>query len=553
MKKIYILGATLLGFGLNATAQVNPNDTTLNRTVVVEKEYNPIIQGASKVNVLPKVEEPVISTKEVEYAFVPVMAESVPVALIQPMVAKEFEKLFKPGYLRLGYGSHGNLDARAHYTARISAKDKLGIDFQMGGVDGKINMPFDTNKWKSRYYKTRGGLDYIHQFNSLDLNIFAGVDVHNFNLFNVPGIVLDDNFDFYVPRQNFTKANFGLRFTSTDEEARIRYDVGSQFSSYSRKDDILDNKMRETLVQTDAKLWMDLNTENKIGLDVDMFNRMVNSKLIDNTTTLDLNPYYGLNLNNWKLRLGANIDLGFGYGESFLVSPDVDIQYIFADSYVLYAKALGGRSNSTFTRFETVSPYTFIAGNNRDTYEQLNASIGFKASPIPGLWLNAYGGFQKLKDDLYQSVIDEKSPLTEFANEDTKNFYVGANIDYNYKDILELGVSAVGRKWKTDGINENALLFKPKMELGANILVRPISPLAIAVNYKLISRDEPTVWTNYLAVEDVSNLSINASYLILKNLRVYGLIDNLLNKKYQYYYGYTVQGTNFMAGLSFQF
>ena len=35
----------------------------MNRTVVVEQEYNPDIMDASKVNVLPKVEEPTVSRK----------------------------------------------------------------------------------------------------------------------------------------------------------------------------------------------------------------------------------------------------------------------------------------------------------------------------------------------------------------------------------------------------------------------------------------------------------------------------------------------------------
>lgn len=554
MKKIYILGAAFLGFGLNAVAQINPNDTTLNRTVVVEKEYNPIIQGASKVNVLPKVEEPVVIAKQVEYALVPVMAGSVPVALIKPMVAKEFEDLFKSGYLRFGYGSHGNLDARAHYTASLSSKDKLGIDFQMGGIDGKVETPFATDKWTSRYYKTRGGLDYTHQFDILDLNVFGGVDVHNFNLFNVEGIKIgEDPFEFYAPRQNFTKFNGGIRVKSTDDDVRVRYEVGAQYSSYGRKSDILASDIRESLIETDAKLAMDLNTENTVGLDLAMVNRLVNDDAIDNTTTVNINPYYGLNLDSWKLRLGANVDLGFGYGESFLVSPDIDVQYMFADTYVLYAKAKGGRINSTFQRFETVSPYTFVLGNNRDTYELINASLGFKASPIPGLWINLYGGYQKLKDDLYQSVLHPDAPLTSFGNENTDNFYGGADLSYNYKNRVELGVSAIGRKWTAKDDNDVALLFKPKMEVNANILVRPVNPLSIALGYKFIAREDISTWVNKVEIENVNNLSITATYAILKNLRVYGLVDNLLNKKQQYYYGYLTPGTNFIAGLSFQF
>ena len=40
----------------------------LNRTVVVENEYNPTVMDASKINVLPRVEEPAVVKKGIEYA-----------------------------------------------------------------------------------------------------------------------------------------------------------------------------------------------------------------------------------------------------------------------------------------------------------------------------------------------------------------------------------------------------------------------------------------------------------------------------------------------------
>lgn len=44
----------LVSLSLGAQAQTQPQDTTMNRTVVVEQEYNPDIMDASKVNVLPR-------------------------------------------------------------------------------------------------------------------------------------------------------------------------------------------------------------------------------------------------------------------------------------------------------------------------------------------------------------------------------------------------------------------------------------------------------------------------------------------------------------------
>ena len=58
---------TLLALPLHLQAQTQAKDTTLTRTVVVEQEYDPDIMDASKVNVLPRIEEPTVSKKAVEY------------------------------------------------------------------------------------------------------------------------------------------------------------------------------------------------------------------------------------------------------------------------------------------------------------------------------------------------------------------------------------------------------------------------------------------------------------------------------------------------------
>ena len=71
-----------------------------------------------------------------------------------------------------------------------------------------------------------------------------------------------------------------------------------------------------------------------------------------NYTTLLLNPYYELDNDDWKLHIGANVDLSFGFDKSFRISPDITAQYIFSDSYIVYAKATGGKQLNDFRRLE---------------------------------------------------------------------------------------------------------------------------------------------------------------------------------------------------------
>ena len=106
MKKIqYILAGTMLvSLSLGAQAQTQPQDTTMNRTVVVEQEYNPDIMDASKVNVLPRVEPPTVSKKAVEYDATLMPATHIPAGIMQAYTV----------YFCRRYGACGLLCASCH-------------------------------------------------------------------------------------------------------------------------------------------------------------------------------------------------------------------------------------------------------------------------------------------------------------------------------------------------------------------------------------------------------------------------------------------------------
>ena len=293
-------------------------------------------------------------------------------------------------------------------------------------------------------------------------------------------------------------------------------------------------------------------------------------QVYENRTALALNPHYKLSSDSWNLRAGANVDLSFGSGKSFRVSPDVTAQYIFSDSYVLYAQATGGKLVNDFRRLETICPYALPAGPILDTYEQLNAAIGFKASPYPGLWINLYGGYQDLKDDFFevQEEMDYNnnpslpdgdgqgentpSPVTahqylnlEFSN--ANNFYAGMKISYEYKDLIALSAAGTYRNW--DAKEKYSLYMKPACEINFSADFRPITGLNINLGYDYIGRTK----VEGIKAAAVSDLHAGASYNVFKGVSVYARINNILNKKYQYYLGYPTEGLNFLGGLSFSF
>ena len=568
-----IIGGLALAISMPSVLQAQttqPKDTTMNRTVVVEQEYNPEIMDASKVNVLPKVEEPTVSKKEVEYATTFFPATSVPAGLMNPYTGKEIQPGTTPGYVRAGYGNLGNLDVLANYLFRLSKKDRLNVRFQMDGMDGKLTLPFtDGEKWNAFYYRTRANVDYTHQFNKLDLNIAGNFGLSNFNF--RPGSVNS--------KQKFTSGDFHAGIHFIDETAPLRFNAETNLLMYERQHNMFNENdanttLKETIVRTKGDVTGAIGDQQSVTIALEMNNLLYSGytknistggEYFKNYTTLLLNPYYELDNDDWKLHIGANVDLSFGFDKSFRVSPDVTAQYIFSDSYVLYAKATGGKLLNDFRRLESICPYGELPDVNStatlgyvqrpyDTYEQINGTIGFKASPYPGLWFNVYGGYQNLKNDLSYlgfdpSKTNHSGSYLTFAQDNTDNFYLGGEISYDYKDILGISAKYTYRNW--DSKTEKYLLaVKPVSEMSFNVRIHPISALNINLGYDYVKRKEVEGYSKMTAIND---LHIGASYNVFKGVSVYAQVHNLLNKKYQYYLDYPAQGFNFLGGLSFRF
>lgn len=526
---------------MQAQAQEQAKDTTVNRTVVVEQEYAPDINDATKINVVPQVTPPTVSKKAVEYDARMVPAAQIPATTMQAYTGQETQPKAAPGYVRLGYGNYGNLDAQANYLFSLSSRDRLNLNFGMDGMNGSLNLPGENGEWDAFYYRTRAAIDYLHAFNKVDLNVAGRFGLSNFNL--LPALPSN--------KQKFTSGDFHVGVRSTDEEMPFRFSAETNLMLYQRQHDLPYDDLQETLIRTKAEVTGDISDGQSISVALAMDNVLYQHTDFENYTSLDMNPYYLLQNDDWTLRLGAHVDLAFGFGKTFRAAPDVYAQYNFADSYLLYVQAKGGKQQNDFRRLETICPYGQLASQADATYEQLNAALGFKASPVTGLWMNIYGGYQNLKNDLVQGFGDDALLL---YGQNTSNVYFGAEVSYSYKDIFAIAASGTYRNWDTkkDETNpyaEAALLFKPALEADLHVDIRPVSPFLLKLGYQHIARQEVEGQT----IDAVSNLYAGLEYKLFKGISIYARANNLLNQKYQYYLGYPAEGINFVGGVSFCF
>ena len=550
-KKIVIASMGMCAFLATYAQQ---QDTTLVRTVVVENQYNPTVMDASKINVLPKVEEPTVPKAHIDYANSVRPVASWANQSMNPIVRDWTPDAAYRGYLRAGYGNNGNVDARLGYLWDISKKDRLNVEASLDGWNGDVT---DKNgeDWTSRLYNTRLGLDYRHAFKKMDLMLGGAYHSQVFNYMNPQYYYGDLTRLVENPsgRQHQTMANAHLGIASTDKDMSIQFvgEVGMNLFKQKYPTNIAEGSENNFYLKGDV--WKPFN-DQRFGLAWDFNTYSYSMGDMKGTTSLELNPYYGYENDDWRIRLGAHVDWWSGIDDEVNFSPDVNVEYIFSDSYVFYAKAGGGRENKNLVELTDFSPYwTLSHPYILPTYMSLDAAIGLKASPMNGLWFNLTGGYQIREDDLFWKLVDGSASYLGFEQGKSKVAYGSAELKYDYKDLFDLGLKATYYHWKGDKMEgldqyaeERLMALKPEMELNAEVGFKPVQALRINAGYEYVKRAEEIY-------DPISNLYVGADYALMKNLSIFAKANNLLNKEYVRADAYPAQKLNFLAGLSLQF
>ena len=544
MKRIAMIAG--LGMMTLTAAYAQQNNTELERTVVVENQYNPTVMDASKINVLPKVEEPSVPKSNIDYvtSLRPVTAWNYQTMSLMPK--EQVADMIYRGWLRAGYGTYGNVDVKAGYEGYVSPKDRLGVAASLDGWNGKLS-GLNEEDWTSRLYDTRLGVDYRHSFRKMDLALGGYYRSQVFN-YLYPFLA-----DAPAGKQHQTMANAHVGLASTDSNMPVSFtgEIGMNYFKQKYPAGVEAGSESDFYVKGDVLAPF---MGQYFGLAFDLNACSYAMGEMKNSTSLEMNPYYRFEYGDWRIRVGAHLDWWSGAESRMNFSPDLNAELTFLDSYVLYAKAGGGRENKSLMELTDVTPYWMLAQSYLiPTYVSLDAQLGLKASPANGWWFNLAGGYQVRKDDLFFGMANEKGLMAAFAQADSKVAFGSAELKYDYKDLFDCALKATYYHWdlsqpkaQDEQTKQVSLVLKPELEVNAEVGMKPMAGLRVNVGYEYVKRCEGLY-------APVSNLYVGADYALLKNLSVFGQVHNLMNKEYVRADAYPAQKMNAMVGVSLRF
>lgn len=569
--------------GIMAQEEVNKEEKNLNREMTLEREYDPSVQDANKVNTLPAVKEPTVKKRAIDYAVFAVPTEPEKQISVLPsgkiMADMDYNK--RRGYLNLAAGMNLNINGDFGYHILSTEKDNLNVYLSHRSTNGNINYIQIDDKVKAKLNDNLGGLNYKHKFEKAVFNIGAKYGYSGFNYYGLPvtgnleeaGTNLDLA-DRTTNQVNQTiGANIGIE--SEDEEAPFGYMVDFDYINFSHKygADAKSDGPTENTFELKFNLFAPFGGNQRIGLAglAEYFSYNLPERCsFENHAEVILNPYYTIEGDIWNLKLGAKAMIVTGENSKFAASPDIAFDVEVADKTVFYLKADGKLYSNSMYETALVNRYVNPTEELMPSRNWLDANLGIKSGVVPGFWFDVFAGYKITSSDVLYlpSRVFEQDGFGNFAEAmsdiNTKRFFAGVNLKYNYQKLFEINLKGVYNNWKANygdswiGGEANAELDrvwgKPTAEINAGVTVRPIDKLAVDVNYYLATgRYTQLGGYEEVNLNNINELNIRGKYNINKTFSVNVQLNNVLFQKYDIYYGYPAQGFNLMGGINVNF
>ena len=482
-----LICAGLVTLNSVAAQQQQKNDSTVNRTVVVENQYNPEVMDAFKVNVLPKIEEPAVAKTQINYASSVHQLNKFPVYHMDVMNREVTEDKARRGYVRLAYGNRNNTDFKGSYLWNITDRDILDVMATFHGYSGNIDAGYDfdpvtdiptlnyDNEWKHRFFRTGASLKYTHDFDKVSM--YVGGDFASQVFSYMPDVQLaaspsKGNEKTETPsfgHQLFMSGGGYLGVSSVKEALPVEFSFQTGYNMFSHKHGIyIPGGISESVVHTQGYVSGGIDDRQKVGIAFGMDN-VFYDKSFSNYSLIKFRPYYSIQTESVSLTAGLNVDFQISNAGGLKLSPDVRFDYTFADSYVLYAHLTGNTRLNDFVTINDFSPFWAQPLQLNTSYTPYDVKVGLKAAPLTGLGLGIYAGYRETRNELFSMpYADGGGIYNGIAQAKARVAYAGLSADYSFRDMFDLGFYGNFYGWNVHKGMEQLLWLKPLYCIGFN-------------------------------------------------------------------------------------
>lgn len=566
MKKYTLAAITLLLFTTGLLAQTQ--DSLLRRQMELERDFNPTLLDANKINSLPTLREPVVQKANTNYSeWAERTSPPLEIAIPKPgaiMTDIPFSK--QKGYISFAGGNYANMDGALGFRILDNDKHNLSLGFLHNSTNGEINYVQDDSPEKSnkaRFMDNSGGLKYSHNFENFTLN--TGVSYFH-SLFNYYGNTFETAPIYDSENQTLGVLGINLGVASKESDM-FQYSGAVDFKNFNTK--FGETPQSDGVTGSQFNAVVDLNKpfndgNNRVGIEGKVISTFYKGNL-KNYFRVDGAPYIGLGGYNWDARLGVDVLFHLSGKTQIRAVPNVAAQWYYTDYSSLYAKVHGGYQSNTFLEMMHESRYVQPAINVTPSFSILDVEVGTKIGELDGFRFDIFAGYKQTDDEHFLVTATYRDPdislpglfdtydyLTPYYAHISQS-HIGGAIQTNFWNPLDLTLK-VKRNFYNIKDDDYAVAFnRPGFETNINAVFKATDQLKFTLNYYFANDRWSFLDDSNIKMDDINDLNLGAIFQISDAFSLNLRANNLLFQKYDIWYGHPAQGFNAMGGFSFKF
>jgi len=588
MTSVLLLGISLPGFAQESQKnEERDRQQNLNREMTLEREYDPIVQDATKVTALPAIREINIIKRPISYSdyAVPLLPDKEMNVLPPDKLMTGIPRTKHNGYLHFGGGMLLNLMGDFGYHILNTDRTRLGVYFSHRSTNGHVKDENNViDEWINKFNDNLGGLDFKHRFKIATLSLGGKYGHSAFNYYGLPDSLYSYN-DIKTNQANQLINGYGS--ISSSDPAFLGYHIGVDYTNFNQKYSLsqqLDG-MTEHHISVDLGLRSRMTEGRAFGVNVKgNFLNYIEPELADivDSTNFDthinatLNPYFRLENERVKLLLGVNLMLvSQNDSMNFYASPNITLDVPFASWSVFYANFGGGIESNAMADLSRTNRYVNPAFTPDASKTWADLKIGVRSAAAAGLWFDIFAGYKYTESDVFFNPSSYKWIENGFNNVSmvfqpiSQHIQAGATLKYDFQHIFDLYLKGVynhytltySKTWKNDyagnGLNQDSELKpygKPAFVGNAGINVRPVKPLTLTLDYCLMTDLYAYLYLKgNVEMKTINDLRFRTSWKFNDMFSIYAQCNNVLFQQQELYYGYPLQPFSAMAGFNVNF
>tara|TARA_R110002050_G_scaffold204327_2_gene339746 strand:+ start:54855 stop:56630 length:1776 start_codon:yes stop_codon:yes gene_type:complete len=578
-----LLAIGVLGMFQPVMAQTSPSkkDSLSSETVVIVREFEPVIKDAKKINHQPVLNEiskktPTFSYEMIpqnqQYKFNPDTIDAVKIK------GEPLNDLYR-GYAKIGAGNYLNNLGELHLNSVRSRDFQWGLDARHLGSKGGIkNLPDNSFSKQNvnlygrkllKHHAINGGFTFDReQINKYGLNRVVNAD------YPISSNYTDSLKQTYLLYQ----ANAGIKSFNADANL-LNYKINFTYHNLA----VNPANTKETNFLMNSEFSKYFGTEKGyFYLDVD-YNKLKSDSLVNGSeykANLLIKPSINVEFKGSKWRLIAGFKMGFENEKKnqseakFYFFPNAEFKFNVVKNLIIpYLGITGNVKRNSFNSLRLENPFLTALPELKTSKTTYDAYVGVRGLISSNLSYNISAGYKKVKDMvLYNSYQgpDLTIPVTNptyFENVyspiyDTVNIaHVSAQVNYQREDKWNL-------MWRLNYNN-----YETQREAKAWNLPDFTSDVTLrySLQDKIIAKSSITFMSSkYVRTDDVTqeevahlvygrkidpiiDLNVGLEYRFTKRISAFVDVNNILSQNYEIWGNYQVQGINVMGGVTFAF